>query len=178
MLFYLLSSDELRVVFARLGYSFEHETIPRNIAYYQARTAHGSTLSRVIHSWVLSRGNRRESWELFTHALVSDVEDIQGGTTREGIHLGAMAGTVDLLQRCYTGIETHDDVLWLSPLLPEHLRSVRFDVHYRRHWVEIEITPHSARVSTRPVDAPPIRVGYKSEVVELGAGETHRFELD
>src|SRR5690606_10607169 len=32
MLFYLFSSDELRELFGRLGYPFEYETIPRNVA--------------------------------------------------------------------------------------------------------------------------------------------------
>jgi len=51
----------------------------------------------------------------------SDVADIQGGTTSEGIHLGAMAGTVDLIQRCYTGIEIRDGHLWLNPILPREV---------------------------------------------------------
>ena len=33
----------------------------------------------------------------FAEALQSDVSDIQQGTTAEGVHLGAMAGTVDLV---------------------------------------------------------------------------------
>ncbi|MBV9197546.1 MAG: hypothetical protein JO168_25720 [Solirubrobacterales bacterium] len=37
--------------------------------------------------------------------------DIQGGTTREGIHLGVMAGTLDLVQRAYLGTEIRGDVL-------------------------------------------------------------------
>jgi trehalose/maltose hydrolase-like predicted phosphorylase len=36
-------------------------------------------------------------------ALESDVGDIQGGTTQEGIHMGVMAGTLDLIQRGYVG---------------------------------------------------------------------------
>ena len=39
---------------------------------------------------------------LFLNALYSDVADMQGGTTAEGIHLGAMAGTIDVVQRCFT----------------------------------------------------------------------------
>jgi trehalose/maltose hydrolase-like predicted phosphorylase len=39
------------------------------------------------------------SWNLFREALESDICDIQGGTTHEGIHLGAMAGTVDIVQQ-------------------------------------------------------------------------------
>ena len=50
---------------------------------------------------------------------VSDVTDIQGGTTSEGIHLAAMAGSVDLMQRCFTGLETRGDRIILSPLWPE-----------------------------------------------------------
>ena len=55
MLFYLLSAEELYEIFERLGYPFDYETIPRNIDYYLKRTSHGSTLSRVVHAWVLAR---------------------------------------------------------------------------------------------------------------------------
>ena len=68
-----------------------------------ARTSHGSTLSKVVHAWVLVRSDRERAWELFTEALASDLLDLQGGTTPEGVHLGAMAGTVDLVQRAFTG---------------------------------------------------------------------------
>jgi trehalose/maltose hydrolase-like predicted phosphorylase len=47
--------------------------------------------------------------EFFQQALKSDVSDIQGGTTSEGIHLAATAGTVDLMQRCFTGLETRSN---------------------------------------------------------------------
>jgi len=50
MLFYLFSSEELSELFSRLGYTFDYETIPRNISYYLKRTSHGSTLSQVVHS--------------------------------------------------------------------------------------------------------------------------------
>src|SRR5678815_3075811 len=97
MLFYLLSSQELWAVFERLGYAFDpQEDVQRNVDYYLSRTAHGSTLSRVVTAWVLARLDRGRSWEQMAAALESDVADVQGGTTREGIHLGAMAGTVDI----------------------------------------------------------------------------------
>jgi trehalose/maltose hydrolase-like predicted phosphorylase len=105
MLFYVFSADELRGVLERLGYSLEPNTIPRTVEYYDARTSHGSTLCRVVHSWVQARSNRPRAMRYFAEALQSDVADIQGGTTREGVHLGAMAGTVDLAQRVSTGIE-------------------------------------------------------------------------
>ena len=58
MLFYLLSADELYELFDRLGYPFAPDQIPKTVEYYQSRTSHGSTLSAVVHAWVLARGNR------------------------------------------------------------------------------------------------------------------------
>ncbi len=171
MLFCLLSAEELRTLFGRLGYPFEYDTIPKNIEYYLARTSHGSTLSKVVHGWVLVRADRERSWKLFSEALESDLLDIQGGTTPEGVHLGAMAGTVDLVQRGYTGIETRDEVLWLDPRLPEELIELRLRIRYRRHWgLEIEVRQDRVRLSARPADVNPIRVGIRGEVVELRAG--------
>ncbi len=125
MLFYLLSADELRCILHGLGYEFVGDAIPATIDYYMARTSHGSTLSGVVHSWVLARANRDRAMEFFDLALRSDIADVQGGTTAEGIHLAAMAGSVDLLQRCFTGLETRGDRLIFSPALAETTRSSR-----------------------------------------------------
>jgi trehalose/maltose hydrolase-like predicted phosphorylase len=141
MLFQLLQAPELYAVLDRLGYAHDRSTIPRTVSYYLDRTSHGSTLSRVVHSWVLARTDRRRSWHLFLEALSSDVADVQGGTTPEGLHLGAMAGTVDLLQRAYTGLETRSDALGLDPSIPDAVTGMRFRVRYRAHpEVEVAIT--------------------------------------
>ncbi len=177
MLFYLFSSEELGELFERLGYPFEYETIPRNIEYYAQRTSHGSTLSRVVHSWVELRSNRAGSWQLFQEALKSDVIDIQGGTTPEGIHLGAMAGTVDLLQRGYTGIVTRGDVLWLNPCLPEDLHCLTMCIRYRGHSLDLDIRQEQLRVHARASNASPIKVGIKDGVYQLKAGDARIFSL-
>jgi trehalose/maltose hydrolase-like predicted phosphorylase len=138
MLFQLLTADELYGLLERLGYPHDRGTIPRTVAYYVDRTSHGSTLSMVVHSWVLARSDRRKAWDYLLEALESDIADVQGGTTGEGIHLGAMAGTVDLLERGFTGLETREDVLGFDPLLPDPLQRMRFRLRYRRH-TEIEV---------------------------------------
>jgi alpha,alpha-trehalase len=171
MLFYLLSADELGQLFARLGYRFGYDTIPKNVEYYMARTSHGSTLSKVVHAWVLVRSDRERAWQLLSEALESDVLDLQGGTTPEGVHLGAMAGAVDLVQRAFTGLETRDEVLWLDPRIPEELSRLDLRLRYRRHWgLGIEITRDRVRVRARPADTYPIRVGIWGEIFELPAG--------
>jgi trehalose/maltose hydrolase-like predicted phosphorylase len=176
MLFYLLSAEELRGLLDRLGYRLEPAAIPRNVDYYLERTSHGSTLSGVVNAWVLARADRPRSWRFFAEALASDLQDVQGGTTAEGIHLGAMAGTVDLAQRCYTGLETREDVLWLNPSLPEELDGLDFDVRYRGNWgINLHLTPDRLRVRVPASCAGPVRIGVKGEIVELTPGSTREF---
>jgi len=178
MLFYLLSAEELAELFARIGYEFDApRDIPKNVDYYLERTSHGSTLSALVHSWVVSRRDRERSWRLFLAALHSDVDDVQGGTTAEGIHLGAMAGTVDLLQRCYCGIEVREDVLWLNPRLPEEMTRLRMPLHYRGHRIDLTVTADELQVRVLPGVPGRVRVGVRGEVLEMEAGETRRVGL-
>ena len=177
MLFYLFSTEELRSLFERLGYPFDDRTVSRIINYYYPRSAHDSSLSRVADTWVLTSAVRPGSWDAFTGALATDVADIQGGTTAEGIHLGAMAGTVDVLQRCYTGIELRGDVLWLEPRLPQPLRRLRLFVRYRNQSLAIELERDAVSVRAMHCVAPSVRVAVRGEIHHLGASETRRFSL-
>jgi alpha,alpha-trehalase len=178
MLFYLLSGEELKGLFDRLGYPFDpaHD-IERNVDYYMKRTSHGSTLSRLVHSWVLARLDRPRSWTLFLEALDSDIADAQSGSTPEGIHLGAMAGTVDLVQRAFGGVSVHDDVLWIDPAVPEELGGLSFPLRYRGHRLNIVISREKLRVTSQAGPARPIRVGLKTEITDLRAGASREIPL-
>ncbi len=176
MLFYLFSSEELKSLFDRLGYPFYYETIPKNIDYYLSRTAHGSSLSRVVHSWVASRSNRPRSWELLVKALEHDMLDLHGSTP-EGIHLGAMAGTVDIFQRNYTGMVTRDGILWLNPQLPDPLQRMQFSIHYRHQSLELDITHQRLKISVHPSKGASIQLGVYDRVYEICAGDVMEFPV-
>jgi len=177
MLFYLFSSEELHGLFKKMGYDFDPEYIPKNIQYYMERSSHGSTLSNIVHSWVLTRSDRPRSWKLFQKALESDIADIQGGTTHEGIHLGAMAGTVDILQRCYTGLEFHDDILFFNPDIPQGLEKIRMKIKYRGNWFDITATPNSLSIACDKCELEATRVGFHGKEYELSPGETLNFDI-
>jgi alpha,alpha-trehalase len=177
MLFYLFSAEELERLFNQLDYAFDPEMIPANIAYYLERTSHGSTLSWVVHSWVLARLDRVQSWQLFRGALHSDIQDIQGGTTPEGIHLGAMAGSVDILTRGFIGLEPRGGVLRFNPCLPEELARLHEHLHYRGHALEVEVTPEQLTVVSLPGNAAPIAVAVADTEHTLEAGGSVTIEL-
>ncbi len=175
MLFYLFSFAELRDLFERLGYPFSGETIRKCIAYYLPRTSDGSTLSRIVHSWVVARSDRTRSWELLKDALESDIGDVQGGTTAEGIHLGAMAGTVDLVQRGQTALEVVDGVLHFSPCIPEELQGMRLRLLYRGSPLEAEIGCDKIVLSAPETWASPSKIGMRNRVHAFKGGDRLEF---
>ncbi|TVQ38066.1 MAG: glycoside hydrolase family 65 protein [Geminicoccaceae bacterium] len=177
MLFYLLSADELALLFEQLGYPFERDTIPKTIDYYMARTSDGSTLSALAHAWVLARADRPKSWHLFQRALDSDIADIQGGTTPEGIHAGAMAGTIDLVQRCYLGIEIRAGVLAFDPALADDLHCVRVRLHYRHQVLDVEVDHDTLTIQSGAFAAHTITVAYRNRFRDLAPGQRCRFRL-
>jgi alpha,alpha-trehalase len=107
--------------------------------------------------------------------LTSDVADIQGGTTSEGVHLAAMAGSVDLMQRCFTGLETRSNRIVLSPHWPESLGALGFPIHYRGHHLYIRVSGLGAEVSVGPRDLPPVTVECRGRVEHVAPGRMVRF---
>ncbi len=177
MLFYLFSAEQLSEMFEHLGYEFRPEWIGDNIEYYSRRTSHGSTLSRVVHAWVLSRSDRTGSWALFTEALESDYADIQRGTTEEGVHLGAMAGTIDLIFRCYTGLEVRNGVLWLNPVLPDQLQSLSVGLRFRGRLLKVEVGADRVRIRSSDHEGEALVIGIRDRLVELEPGGVGEFSL-
>lgn len=97
MTFYNLKTEEVINTLKKLGIEIKDKEnfLRKQFEYYYPRTSHGSTLSRVVHAALTNEmGLKRDSWDLYLEALTSDYIDIQGGTTKEGIHAGVMAGTV------------------------------------------------------------------------------------
>ena len=158
MLFYLLRTDKLQAIFRQLGYDLDDETIRMTLDYYTARTSHGSTLSRVVHAAVSAHSDPAASWRYFREALQSDVADIQGGTTPEGMHIGAMGGLDDVLLTRYAGIDTLGETLSLDPCLPEELPALRLAIVYRGRRVALDLTRERVRISLDGESETPLEV--------------------
>ena len=172
MLFFLFSDDELRQLFERLGYDYDPDLARRTIDYYDRRTSHGSTLSLVTHAAVLGELDPESSWQRFLVALESDVSDVQGGTTKEGIHMGVMSGTLDLLQRGYVGANVRDGVLHFDPKLTDRLDGLSFPMQFRGTSIRVSISGDELTVQTLAENfSRPVRIGIGDEVRELAAGQ-------
>ncbi|MEU6769867.1 glycosyl hydrolase family 65 protein [Streptomyces sp. NPDC046759] len=172
MLGYLFSAAELRTLFRRLGYRLDEPTWTATVDHYLHRTSHGSTLSGLVHGWILTRARRADAWAFVQEALRGDIADLQGGTTGEGIHLGAMAGTLDLVQRGLTGLETRSGALCLDPVPLPELSSYGFVIRYRGHWgVRLHLRSGLLGIAVPDSDRAPIDVCLRDRVVPVGPGE-------
>ncbi|MFE9556626.1 glycoside hydrolase family 65 protein [Streptomyces sp. NPDC006703] len=178
MLGYLFSPTELHELFARLGHRLDEEMWSRTVDYYLRRTSHGSTLSGLVHGWVLARAKRSEAWQYVHEALEGDVADVQGGTTGEGIHLGAMAGTLDLVQRGLTGLETRGGVLRLDPVPLPELSEYGFTIRFRGHWgIRLRMRPGQLHVHIPSSDREPVDLELEGRTLSLPPGATCELAL-
>jgi alpha,alpha-trehalase len=177
MLLYLLPEDELRALLDGLGYQVKPEQLARTVEYHLARAADGSSLSSVATAWVLARMDPAREWDKLLRALEGDVRDTQGGTTAEGIHLGSMAGTVDMVLRCITGMRADSDALRFDPALPPQVKNLSFSVHFRGHRLAVSLTADSLTVRSRRADQPPIRIAVRNQLREVAPGTRAEFRL-
>ncbi|WP_406513129.1 helix-turn-helix domain-containing protein [Streptomyces sp. NBC_00161] len=133
MLGYLFRPAELEQMFLRLGHRLDDGLWRRTVDYYLRRTCHGSTLSSLVHGWILAREQGPDAWRYCQEALLSDITDVQGGTTGEGIHLGAMGGTLDLVERGIVGLEPHGDGLHIDLVPLSEVPGSSFAISYLGH---------------------------------------------
>ncbi len=178
LLFYLFRQDELKEIFERLGYTYTTETLRKTVDYYDARTSHGSTLSFVTYAGIFSEIDLTISWERYMVALESDVGDVQGGTTAEGIHMGVMSGTLDLVQRSYIGEVIRDSVLYFNPKAMDHLRGLSLPMRFRGLLIVVTLEEGRLRV-TAEVDSlnRSVKLGVGDQVREVRSGESYTFSF-
>jgi len=178
MLFFLFPEEDLKRLFEKLGYEYTPDTARHNIDYYAKRTSHGSTLSFVVHAAIMADIDPESSWKRYMVALESDVGDVQGGTTREAIHLGVMAGTLDLLQRGYMGSEIRDGVLYFAPKLTDKLDGLSFPMRFRDTPMDVTLKDAKLTVATQADGfSDHVKIGVGDEVHEIKTGESSTFSL-
>ncbi len=178
MLIYVLGPDALLGVLDALGYPGAAELLVNTLDYYLARTAHGSTLSRVVHASVLASLRPAQAWSVFQDALAADLDDTQGGTTKEGIHLGAMAGTIDIVSRAFAGLQIRTDALMFTPALPDEVHDVRFQVSYRGQRIDVLLDYRRLRLTALPcATAGEVTVDVAGDRSRLSGGQTREWSL-
>jgi trehalose/maltose hydrolase-like predicted phosphorylase len=168
MAFYLIPYNQIKGIFSRLGYKFTKRDLRKNFNYYLRRTSHGSTLSKVVHSLLaLELGLKKKGWHFFREVLESDIYDVQGGTTPEGIHTGAMGGSIDILLRGWMGLELKEDTIKINPSFTKDWKLVKFKMFFRECCYLFVVSSKKIEVSLLSVGQAPLPIEYH--------GHQHKF---
>jgi len=86
--------------------------------------------------------------KFFKEILKSDLYDIQGGTTSEGIHTGTMGGAEEIVKRGFVGIDLLLEHLKVSPFLPQNWVKIELKILYQKIWLSFKLNKREIEIKT------------------------------
>jgi alpha,alpha-trehalase len=177
MLFFIFSEAEIEALLQRLGYKVDQNQMQQTLAYHLQRTSHESSLSRFVYAGALSQLDCEKSWQLFTQSLITDVSGASSDEVKTGIHLGAMAGTLYVLQHHYLGLLFCKGRIHLNPSFPSAIHRLRVSFQLQFNDFQIEKIGDRLNVSAASTNQSSISIVYQGEAVALQPGMSQSFAL-
>jgi trehalose/maltose hydrolase-like predicted phosphorylase len=149
-------------------------SLAANLAFYEPRTAHGSSLSPAIHAALLARaGHVERALELFRIAARLDLDDLTG-TTAGGVHMATMGGLWQALAYGFLGLRPGADALEADPRLPSSWAGLTLSFRFRGAPVTVRAT-HQA-VTFTCVQPLPVRIAGRATATCEAPGGTYPLE--
>ena len=153
----LIKQADVLMLYQLLPNDVVPNSLATSLAFYEPRTAHGSSLSPAISAALFARaGEPDRALELFRLAARLDMDDLTG-TTAGGMHLATMGGVWQAMAYGFLGLRARDSFLSIDPSLPQEWSALelRFRFHGRRVNVRAE---HNA-VTVRCDGSIDVRIG-------------------
>ncbi|KAK0341546.1 hypothetical protein LTR94_025937, partial [Friedmanniomyces endolithicus] len=139
MLVHLLTPRATKSLLARMGYEVTDEIIRATIRADLERTSHDSSLSNLIYAGALAKLDPSRSWEIYADALHPDEKEGHS-QTEKGVHLGAMAATLDILQRIHLGLQPGLDALSIDPAPHPGAKRINVRALYRANALNVDLS--------------------------------------
>jgi trehalose/maltose hydrolase-like predicted phosphorylase len=144
-----------------------------NLAYYEPRTAHGSSLSPGIHAALFAReGMLDEAVRALDLAARMDLDDLSN-TSADGMHLATMGSVWQALAWGFAGMRPDGSVLRMNPHVPESWGSMEIRVRFRACPLVARFEP--GRVALTPGGVMAIAVGDGAGPIRIGPGPAELF---
>jgi trehalose/maltose hydrolase-like predicted phosphorylase len=120
-----------------------------NLAFYEPRTAHGSSLSPAIHSALLARAGRfGAAIDALRLSCRLDVDDLTG-TTSGGLHLATLGGVWQTLVFGFAGVHVDTRSLVVDPRLPDAWDALELNLQFRGRPLSIRIEADTVFIDGR-----------------------------
>lgn len=175
MLLYNLGEQKTADLVKQLGYQLPNDWLALNRNYYLSRTVHGSTTSRPVFAGIdVSLGETKRATEFLEMAIKSDYDDIQGGTTAEGIHIGVMGETLAVIQNNFAGVDLRGERITINPQLPEKWQNLSFTQRFRGVLLNFNFTHQQVMIKADH----DITINVQGKVIQLQQNQPKNIKLE
>ncbi len=148
------------------GDCFDIDRKRQDFEYYERITVRDSSLSAAIQAIVAAEvGHMRLAYDYFRESAFVDLWDLDGNTV-DGLHLAALAGTLQVAFAGFGGARHFGEVLAFAPRLPEPLTRIAFRALYRGRRLCVEIGPTTT--TYRLISGEPIVISHQGELLTIG----------
>ncbi|MGE6661880.1 glycoside hydrolase family 65 protein [Pseudomonas sp. NPDC077408] len=172
MAYHLLPRQTLQQILERMGYRHDSACTRHTVAYHLARITHESSLSKVVCAGALAAIDSEASWSYYQQALATDLGSPGNSGTQEGIHLGAMCGSLDVMQRHYLGVRLELDGLYIFPSPPPELQQIALSLVFRQAHLHLQLADGSLWVRAAHENSGSVPLHYAQGRCQLGPGES------
>lgn len=150
------------------GDCFTAEEKRRNFHYYEQRTVRDSSLAACTQSIVAAEvGHVDLAYDYLAESALIDLHDLHS-TTKNGLHLGALAGAWLAAVAGLGGMRDHGGELTFAPRLPDRVERLRFGLCFRGRQLRIEVERDQATYHVESGD--PLSVGHHGRPIVLDPG--------
>jgi trehalose/maltose hydrolase-like predicted phosphorylase len=142
-----------------------HGSLIANLAFYEPRTAHSSSLSLGVHAALLARAGRlAEARAALASTTRIDLDDVSGSTAG-GVHIAAMGSVWQALAFGFLGARPRGDVLELEPQIAPDWELLELRLSFRAARLRVRVSADSIDVSS---DRPTLLCVAGAETVSVG----------
>jgi maltose phosphorylase len=126
--------------------AFDSETLKENFEFHEPRTVHESSLSPCVHAVLAAAINKPEkAYEMYLRTARLDLDDYNK-EVHEGLHITSMAGTWMSVVEGFGGLRVRNDMLHLSPILPQAWTRYSFHIQFRGRSLRVDVSHDGATV--------------------------------
>ena len=145
-----------------------------NFRHYEARCAHGSSLSAGFHALAAARlGDSDLALRYLREAAALDLDP--DPTTAGGVRMAGLGGVWQAAVLGFAGLDLMGDTLAINPRLPPEWRSLSFRVHWRGRVVQVAIAGGVLQATLAAGEAMELRVAGNAH--QLAPGATREVPL-
>ncbi len=155
----LIKQPDVLLFFFLFGSEFSDDELRANMAYYEPRCSHESSLSPAIHSILAARlGQMDKAYEYARYASRLDLDDYNNNTS-EGLHVTSMSGAWMNLVYGFGGMRTDGSKLAFFPRLPAEWTAFSFQIYVTDEAIlSVRVEPKQAIFELKGADELEIEV--------------------